>query len=86
MVSEYEMELEEFGDVVVEYETYPSYRGARDSYGAPLEPDEEGGFDIISVKFNGEEILDLLDRYQLEYIEREIENSFDFEPDYPDYD
>jgi hypothetical protein len=36
-------------ELAVEYGWQRPYRGARDSYGAPLEPDDPGGGEILSV-------------------------------------
>jgi hypothetical protein len=40
----------------VEVDITGASRGARDKYGAPLEPDEEESFEVTSVKYNGQEL------------------------------
>ena len=49
-------------ELEVQYKFYPARRGARDSFmgkrgsGPQLEPDEPADVDILSIKFNGEEV------------------------------
>lgn len=76
---------DEYVEVEVEYNTYPSYRGARDRFGVQLEPDEDGGVEIVSV-INLEtktEIEDVDDRYIKDKI---IEILSEDCEDYDDYD
>ena len=48
-------------DLLVDYYHYPARNGARDSFGAPIEPDEPGSIDLIRVEtFGGEDITDML--------------------------
>ncbi len=44
----------------VYFECWPEYRGARDTLGEPLEPDEPADFEIVSVFIEGHEMTDLL--------------------------
>lgn len=44
----------------VTFETVPEYRGARDQYGAPLEPDEPAGIEVISVEYEGADVTGLM--------------------------
>ena len=37
-------------DVLVDFSSWRAYRGSRDSFGVPLEPDEPGGVEIEEVR------------------------------------
>lgn len=46
----------ELGLLDVEATYFPPSRGMRDSLGVPEEPDDEGGWEIESVKLDGQEM------------------------------
>jgi hypothetical protein len=60
-----------FNDEVVEvtYCYIPPYRGARDSLGVPMEPDEPGAIEIERVEYNGIDVTNLLGERGIEEIE-----------------
>ena len=55
-----------------EIDTWKSHRGARDSLGVPLEPDEPAGFDVIALMVGDQDILDLVGDKAMSAIEEEI--------------
>ena len=67
------MKIEVMGiDLDVEIDTYPPHRGARDSLGVPLEPDEGADYDINAIMSGTQDILDLIGDKAMEMINREI--------------
>jgi hypothetical protein len=64
----------------VEVDITGASRGARDRFGAPLEPDEEESFEVTSIKYNGQEIkltdtdAESLDEFVCEEIERDAQD------------
>lgn len=58
-------------DALVEYQYYPPSRGARDRFGAPLEPDYPDEIHITKVEtFSGEDLTEIIS----DRIFAEIEN------------
>ena len=47
-------------EMEVEYEYIKACRGARDSYGVPLEPDEPEDIEIETVSIGGEDVTAML--------------------------
>jgi hypothetical protein len=52
-------------ECTIDYTISPASRGHRDSYGAPLEPDEPEEIEINSVEINGQDILGYLSGKQI---------------------
>ena len=52
-------------DLEVDYTYYPATRGSRDSYGAPLEPDEPEHLEVERVEWNGHDITLLLAEWDM---------------------
>lgn len=71
----------------VEYTICKPYRGARDSFGVPLEPDEDGGIEeILSVKVGETDIITLLSDNMIQMIELTVlEQLREQAGDYDDY-
>lgn len=63
---------------------YPASRGSRDSYGVPIEPDEEAFLEVEKVVIGGFDITELLAQAEIteieEYLleEHEVENNDDY--------
>jgi hypothetical protein len=58
--------------IEVEFEYHRARRGARDSFGVPMEPDDPEDVEIKSVKVGGAEIIALLGMKEIAEIEEAV--------------
>lgn len=60
-------------DLLVDYYFYPASKGARDSFGVPLEPDDPGSVELMKIEtFSGDDITDMLSDRVWKEIETKI--------------
>jgi len=62
-------------DLSVDFHYYPPSRGERDSYGVPLEPDEDGVVELEAIWMKGRDIINMLSADTLGRIEADIMES-----------
>lgn len=73
-------------ELEVDFDYQKPCRGARDSYGVPLEPDDPEAVEINTVMFKGVDITFLLES-RFDEIEEKVFEVLNEEPDYePDYE